>query len=357
MSNDLPKPQQSEEVDLGQLFKLIGNAFDRFFRFIGNIFKTLFLAFVWFVFFIKKHIIKLFIAGFIGVLLGFSLETALEPVYKSYATIKQNYQTGENLYNSISYYKDLVRQKDINTLKKSLNIEEAEAASILDFEIVPILTENEKIQNYDTYIKTLDSMVASKVTYETYVANFEDYNYEYQQIAIKAKARNNFKKVFDKIIENIDTNEFFKREQKKDLTELKNQESSLIEALNQSDSLQSTYKRVLEKVSGKENGGQTSITIEGSTQIDKTKEFDLYKSDLELREKLVENRRKQADKEFVIEVVSSKQESGIIDKTKKVFGKTVTNKMFYAVGIVLLTLLVLLSLEFIKFLEKYKTDK
>ena len=58
MSNDLPKPQQSEEVDLGQLFKLIGNAFDRFFRFIGNIFKTLFLAFVWFVFFIKKHIIK-----------------------------------------------------------------------------------------------------------------------------------------------------------------------------------------------------------------------------------------------------------------------------------------------------------
>ena len=38
MSKDLPQPQQSEEVDLGQLFKLIGNAFDRLFRFIGSIF-------------------------------------------------------------------------------------------------------------------------------------------------------------------------------------------------------------------------------------------------------------------------------------------------------------------------------
>ena len=38
MSKELPQPQQSEEVDLGQLFKLIGNAFDRFFKFIASIF-------------------------------------------------------------------------------------------------------------------------------------------------------------------------------------------------------------------------------------------------------------------------------------------------------------------------------
>ena len=354
MSKDLPQPQPSEEVELGQLFKLIGNAFDRFFKFIGNIFKNLFLAFVWFVFFIKTHIIKLAIAGVVGLGIGILLDKTLEPVYKSYATIKQNYPTGENLYNSISYYKDLVRQNDINTLKHTLNIEESEAASILDFEITPVITENQKLQNYDAYIKTLDSVVASKVKYETYISNFEDYTYEYQQIAIKAKARNNFKKVFDKIVENIDKNEFFAREQQKDLSELKNEEEALLEALKQSDSLQSTYKRVLEKVLDKDKTAQTSITFEGSTQVDKTKEYELFKSNLEIREKLVENRRKQADKEFLIEVVSSKQESGVIDKTKKVFGKTVSSKMFYAGGIVFLTLLVLLALQFIKFLEKYK---
>jgi len=354
MSNDLPKPQQSEEVDLGQLFKLIGNAFSRFFNFIKTLFNKLFLAFIWIVFFTKKHIIKLVIAAVVGIITGFVLEKAVKPVYKSYATIKQNYPTGENLYSSISYYKDLVKQKDINTLKKALNIEEVEAASILDFDIKPVVTENEKLQNFDTYIKTLDSVVASTVTYDEFIENFENYTYKYQQISIKAEARNNFKKVFDKIIENIDTNEFFRREKEKDLMDLKNEEQFLIVALAQSDSLQSTYKRVLEKVVDKEKGGQTNITIEGSTQIDKTKEFDLYKSDLELREKLVENRRKQADKEHVIEVISSKQESGIIDNTKTIFGKTISAKKYYVIVFVLLTYIALLALEGIKFLKRFE---
>ena len=34
-------PQPSEEVDLGQLFKMIGNGFRRLFQFIGSIFKQL----------------------------------------------------------------------------------------------------------------------------------------------------------------------------------------------------------------------------------------------------------------------------------------------------------------------------
>lgn len=354
MSKELPQPQQSEEVDLGQLFKLIGKAFDRFFNFIGSIFNRLFLAFVWLVFFIKKHIIKLIIAGIIGIALGFLLEKVSEPVYKSYVTIKQNYPIGESLYNSISYYSDLVKQKDIKTLKKALKIEESEAESILGFDIEPVITENQKLQNFNAYIKTLDSTLASTVKYETYIENTVNYVYPYQQIEIKAKARNNFKKVFDKIIESIDTNEFYKREQEKDLTELQDQEKSLIQALNQSDSLQTTYKRVLEKVLDTEKSAQTSITIEGSTQIDKTKEFDLYKSDLELREKLVENRRKQADKQFVIEVISSKQESGLIDNKIKVLGKSFNAKIFYGLAITLLTFIVLLGLNFIKFLEKYK---
>ncbi|MFB9055260.1 hypothetical protein ACFFU9_00750 [Mariniflexile ostreae] len=355
MSKDLPQPQPSEEVDLGQLFKLIGNTFDRFFRFIGSIFKSLFLAFVWFVFFIKKHILKFVIAGFVGIGIGFLLEEALEPVFKSSATIKQNYLTGENLYNSISYYKDLVKQKDVNTLQRALGIQQSEAASILDFDVIPVIDENQRLKKFNDYIKTLDTAVSSKVKYENYIENFKDYDYEYQQIAIKAKARSNFKKVFDKIIENIDNNEFFEREHKKELTELKNEESFLLEALMQSEALQNTYKRVLEKGLDGDKASQTSITIEGASQINKTKELDLYKSDLELRDRLVQNKRKQADKQFIVEVVSSKQESGMLDKTKVVFGTPIGAKKYYTFGLILLTFIVLLGIEFIKFLEKHKT--
>ena len=356
MSKDLPQPQPSEEVDLGQLFKLIGNAFDRFFKFIGSIFKSLFLAFVWLVFFVKTHILKFIIAGVIGIAVGIFLEKTSDPMYKSYITIKQNYGTGENLYNSISYYNDLVSQRDAKTLKNILNIQESEANSILGFDIEPVVTENQKLQNFDAYIKTLDSAVASKVKYETFVKNSQDFSYEFQQISIQAKERNNFKKVFEKIIENINKNEFFEREQEKDLAELKETESSLLEALKQSDSLQKTYKRVLEKVLDKTNGSQTSIVIEGANEIDKTKEFELYKSDLLLRDRLVENRRRQADKQFVVEILSSKQDSGVIDNSKMIFGKHVSVKIYYIILFVGLTFMVLLGLHFIKFLEKYKNQ-
>ena len=42
MSKDLSPQPESEEVDLGQLFKVIGNAFQRFFDFIASIFKGLY---------------------------------------------------------------------------------------------------------------------------------------------------------------------------------------------------------------------------------------------------------------------------------------------------------------------------
>jgi len=105
-------PQPSEEVDLGQLFKMIGNAFQRLFQFIGSIFNTLFLAFVWFVFFIRKRAVVLLIAAVAGLSLGLILDKTSPPTYRSSITVKQNYATGENLYGSLDYYNSLLNDGD-----------------------------------------------------------------------------------------------------------------------------------------------------------------------------------------------------------------------------------------------------
>ncbi len=356
MSKDLPQPQQSEEVDLGQLFKLIGNAFDRLFKFIGSIFNKLFLAFVWMVFFVKKHFIKLVIAGVVGIGIGVLLEKTSDPVYKSYITVKQNYATGEDLYNSISYYNDLLKQNDAKkTLSKILEIEESEASSILGFDIESVITENQKLKEFDSYLKELDTTLAKTVKYETYLENSKDYMHQYQQLTIKSKERNNFKKVFDNIVNNINNNDYFKREQKKDSLELANEFDALNEALEKSESLQETYKHVLEKSLNEKEGSQTNVTIEGSGEKSKTKEFDLYKSDLEIRQKRVENESKQEEnRERILEVVSSKQDSGTIDNKKELLGRSVSAKLFYGFIFTLLTFIVLLGLQFVKFLERYK---
>ena len=354
MSKDLKQPQKSEDVDLGQLFKLIGSAFDRLFRFVGSVFNKFFLVFVWIIFFIKKHFLKLTIAAITGIVFGFILEKTSDSVYKSYITVNQNYKTGKNLYNLIEYYNNLAKHRDTTTLGEAIGIPTNVASSILDFTINSVISENEKTKNYDEYLKTLDSALASTINYNTYSKNLKNYTNKLQQITIQSKERKAFKTVFKKIVGNINTNNYFKAEQEKDIAQLGSEKQAIKEALVRSDSLQSTYKRVLEKDLDKNNGSEVGITFEGSTDKEKTREFDLYKSDLELRRELVEIERKIADKEHIIEITSSGQGNGIADNKKEILGKSVSPKLYYAIILTMLTFLVLLGLNFVKFLERYK---
>ena len=353
MSNELPRPQQSEEVDLGQLFKLIGNMFERLFRFIGSIFNKLFLVFVWLVFFIKKHFLKFVIAGVLGILLGFILEKTSGPVYKSYITVKQNYKTGEDLYNSIDYYNDLINQGDNQTLANVIEIDTASANSILAFEIESVISENDRVKSFDRYTKELDSVLASTIEYKTYVNNLEEYNHSLQQITIKSKGRNNFKSVFERIVEKINKNKYFQNEQRKDTLELQNRKIALLGALVVSDSLKKTYKRVLETLPIAE-GSQTSVTIKSSDDVNKTREFELYQNDLEIKRELVEIEREKEDKMLILEIVSSKQDSGSRDNRKEIFDISLSAKLYYGLLFVILTFIILAGIQFITFLERFK---
>ncbi|WP_051473714.1 hypothetical protein [Aquimarina macrocephali] len=77
------KENTSEEIDLGELFKFIGDVFNRFFKFIGNIFKALFHLFILFLNFIRIHFLKFIIAVFFGLAVGGYLDYKSEPIYRS----------------------------------------------------------------------------------------------------------------------------------------------------------------------------------------------------------------------------------------------------------------------------------
>ena len=349
-------PQPSEEVDLGQLFKMIGNAFQRLFQFIGSIFNTLFLAFVWFVFFIRKRAVVLLIAAVAGLSLGLILDKTSPPTYKSSITVKQNYATGENLYGSLDYYNSLLNDGDYEVLGRVLGLKKNISEEIIEIEIEPIITDNDRVVMFDKYISGLDSLAASKVEYEVFVENIEDYKHQMQQISIKSKTRANFKNVFDNVIGDINTNIFFINEQAKDLTELNQQKAALEQSLAQSDSLQRTYKRVLEQQMESKSTSETSITFEGNNDKNKTREFDLYINDIELRREIVQIERKLKDKQNIVEIISGKQDSGFIDDTKELLGLTLSSKPYYLVLFTILAFIILLGIEFLKFLEKYKPE-
>jgi len=355
MSTNLPEQQPSEEIDLGQLFKLIGNAFDRFFRFIGSIFNKLFLAFVWLVFFTKKHFIKLVIAGIVGVIFGVVKQKIEDPVYKSTIVIKQNYDTGEHLFNTIEYYNSLITQKDSIEVSKILGIEPEEAGKIIELEMESNLTENQKLQLFNGYVKSLDSVLASTVKFKDFIENQKDYNYSIQKLTLKSKTKTNFKQVLDTIIKNVSNNEFYKNEKKKLIDNLNGKDSIIKQSLLESKTLQEVYKNVLEKsVEDTPSRATTSIAIGDTKDKGITKEYELFGKDLELRMGLVENEKSRKDLENIIEVVSIQDGDGTRDISAKLFGIETSWTISLSVKLILVSLLLLLLIEFVKYLERFK---
>lgn len=355
MSKEIKTPQNnSEEVDLGHLFKMIGNLFDKFFRFIGSVFNKLFLAFVWSVFFVKKHVIILLIAGVLGYGYGFLREYRAKPIFKSSIIIKQNYSTGENLYNTINYYNGLLHQKDYSLLAQELSIDTMYVSSIISFGVEPLITENQRLIQYNNYINKLDSSLASTIVYKDYIENVKEYIYDTQLLSINSEKNENFDIVFESVIDNLNSNKHFKREQTKDLQQLENRKTAIENALAESDSLQGIYKKVLEKNIETQKGSQTSITIEGSDDKNKTKEFDLYKNDIELRRELVSIEREKQNREFIVEIISNTPTRGFVETSIEVFGKKLNQKVFFSVFFAFVLFTALLMLRFVKFLEKYQ---
>ena len=129
MSNELPQPQASEEVDLGQLFKLIGNAFNKFFRFIASIFKGLFHLIILFLLFIQKHFIKFTVVGIIGLAIGIYLDLNKETNYISTMVVEPNFNSVQQLYNNVDFYNELASAQDSTALADAFNISKISPSS------------------------------------------------------------------------------------------------------------------------------------------------------------------------------------------------------------------------------------
>jgi hypothetical protein len=356
MSDNQPKEQSSEEVDLGQLFKLIGRAFERMFQFFGNIFYRLFLAFVWLVFFTKRHFIKLFLAGILGFSYGFIQQKITVPVYKSTAIIKQNYRIGENLYLLIDRYNALISQNDSSALAKSLNLTPAQANSIQGLDIESTLSENEKIKLFDKYIKDLDSVFASTLEYKSFIKEFDEFDFSFQKITLKSYKKNIFNQILEEIIKSVEASEYIKNEQKKDLAELDRRENVILQSLAESDSLQKVYQEVLVKSVERTAGSQTSVTIDNTEDTSITKEFDLFITDLDLKRELVEINRRRDDIENIVEIVTSEQSEGSLDDSKMILDYEISKKVYYALILTLGLFIVLAGREFIYFLNRFKNS-
>ncbi|WP_340076236.1 hypothetical protein [Leptobacterium sp. I13] len=350
MSNNIENKNTSEEIDLGQLFKLIGNAFSRFFNFIGTIFMGLFHLFITFLVFIQKHFIKFAIAGVIGLAIGFYLDRERGTLYESSMVVEPNFNSYQQLYNNISFYNELAKAEDSTGLGNALKIETNEAKSIKEIRIEPYAVHNQKIELYDRFLKRLDTIVSNKIDIEAYIENFESFDARFHKITIISTNPNIAKHTQPSIVKSVTSNNYFKRQKKTNDENLNIKDSLSKKQLRQIDSLQELYKKVMIKSAEQPNAG-TNINLAEQQETD-NKEIELLKQADRIKEEIVSLNQERANKLDVVNIISDFPERG-----NKQGGITNNNKFTFSVGTVLLLMLFLLVMELNKFLNRYKERK
>ncbi|WP_067038078.1 hypothetical protein [Allomuricauda sp. CP2A] len=347
---DQPVHQNSsDEIDLGQLFQMIGRGFQKFFNFIGSIFKGIFHILMLFLLFVQKNIIILSVAVIIGGVGGYILDTTLPEKYISKMVVEPNFNSVQQLYNNIAFYNDLANAQDSVALATALNITEHEAASIKEIFADSYSDENQKIKLFDEFIRELDTTTVKTIDFENYLQNFNSLDARFHQISVISTNNRVAKKMQPAIINSISVNDYFKLQKRINDENLSLQEEIYKQQLVEIDSLQSLYRTVLVKEADKPMQG-TSINMAESGDS-RNRELALVQEKDVLKEKLVALNKERANKSTIVNIISD-------FPTRGVEQKGIWNSYKFKLPILLLALVfgVLALLQLSKYLKTYNQE-
>lgn len=344
MSNQ-QKSNREEEVDLGSLFIIIEKVFSKLFNLIWISLKSLFHYLITSLIFVKRKFIIIAIFTIIGSLVGLFLELISPERYGSQMLIEPNFKSARQIYNSIRFYDDLVKQKDTARLQSIFKLSKEDAASLRGFEITPIPLENDIISAYDELIVAIDTSTIKSYNYNEFKNSFTSYDYRYHEISVEAEKNDVFQKLGTVIIESVVTNPYYNRIKEITNSNLNRTDSLFKSNLKQLDSLRMVYTSVMIEEARKTSSG-TNIDLGGGKE--RTKELELFETNRKINEDLRELAEEKSRMYEVVNVVSDFQEIG-----SKVKG--VTKNYISLLGIIgfVLALGLLILIEINKYLNNY----
>jgi len=348
MSENLPNNQ--DEVDLGQLFNAIGRVFDRFINFITSIFKAIFSVFIYA---LKAIIVNFKIIATVVIImgiLGYGLEKMKPNVYSSEMLIRTYFDAKYQLATNISYYNALLVDEDYVTLSGIFDTPKDTIQSLVEFEIFPgPETENDRIVEYNEFIKSIDSVRAQELSFDEFIENRDIFSGSLFILKVYSTKKDLFKDL-EKGIDSSFNNRYSEKKKKKRDDIIDIQKENISASIVQLDSLQTIYVDVLKKESEKASasiglGDGFPLQQEKST----TKEFELINKEIALRERIRALDEQKVEESVYFDVISSFQEIG--NREMKITEKY--SILLPILGFLLLCFLYLAS-KTIKFAKKYE---
>ena len=185
----IPQNNNKEEVDLGQLFKLIGQGFDKLFKFIGSILKFIYSVFIYATKAIIVNYKIILITLIITSVIGYGLEKTKPHLYSSKMVVRPYFDTKYQLVSNIDYFNSLINSEKHVELSNIFNIDSVSAKEIKEFKIViGPESENDKLLAFEQYLSKIDSTRALEISLKDFIDNrsiFSGSTYELEIISSK----------------------------------------------------------------------------------------------------------------------------------------------------------------------------
>ncbi len=249
MGEQLPtnSNNNADEIDLGQLFQMIKNAFSK-------VFEWVLRAFLYF----KKNLVILIILGVVGVGIGYGLNQISESKQKTEIIVKPNFESKDYLYGVIEEIESKIKGEDFGFFKKlEINLEFLKGFKV---EIEPV-TQNVKSDLHEElkYLEYLGDLKEEGSIQQVIKNEVLGNSYVNYKISFYFKDVEKGHDAAKKIMSYINNNEYFK-----DLREIyvENAESRIKEndkLIQQIDILIDNYSKALGTKSNQSSGDGTVL--------------------------------------------------------------------------------------------------
>ncbi len=336
MSEQPQQPQQSEEIDLGQLFKMIGDMFNRFFAFLGKVATIIFNFLLLVLVFLRRHVIKIAITAIIGLVIGFFYEITSPPIYGAQLMVETKFDSAYQLYNNIRYYDALAKDRDSIRLAQLFNITQREAAQLEGFYIEADDNKNKRLLEYAGIMETLDTASQKQFKFIDFDNNLEPTDYKFHKISVGSYNKYIFPKIQNTIINSIENNEYFKSQQEVSLMNLKRSDSLYKIAIVQADEMRDNYMEI-RTIEANRDEQEIGTSIYMRPQAEENPEVALLQRKLELNDSITDIAKARVDNHKILKVISAFPEEGFISRS-------LTESHIFRIPIYLVCLLVLILL-------------
>jgi len=339
----------SEEIDLLQLFGFFEGKIKSFFKLVFSGFKVLFDVLISFLQVLQQNFIKVAIAIIIAFGIGYVYDGYKPKVYSSKMIVKPLFDSKYQLVTNIRYYNELVGNSEIDKLSSIFNLTEEEAKSLRGFDIKDgPESEKAKTRLFNSFMKALDSTAAATVSYEKFVENINIYDASLYEIEVKSSINSVYGNLSKGFKETFKSKIYSEENKLKKETLFKLKKTSIEKSLADIDSLKNVYITELSKNKSQkvELFGSTALKL--SDEIKETKEFEMLQLQIAEQNKLTTLEEEAIKENQLFEVVSDFQLIGSVNGG--VFSKM---KFMFPIATFILVLLGLFGMKFNKFVANY----